>query len=345
MSKSTILTFTVSFGLLCFAAANAYAAPGAEPYKPTNTFRVGAEGRWDYVTVDSDHRLLYVTRTTHTMVIDASTGKTVADIPGQKGNHGVALVPKAGRGFITDGKDGSVVIFDLKTNAVLGTVKTADDADGIIYDPASNKVIMSCGDANALVTISPDVDPKTGKADAPIELGGKPEFLAADGNGKVYVCLEDKDEVAVVDTKTMKATAKWPTAPGGVPVGMALDAANHRLFVGCRNPQKLIVMNADDGKVLADFPIGAGCDSTKFDDGFIFSSCGDGTMTVVREADPQKFDVVQTVTTRQGAKTMAVDPQTHEVFLPTAEFEPAAGTRNRPVAKPDTFMILVFGRS
>lgn len=344
MSRFVQLAFVVLVAVACFVSLSAHAAAGAETYKPTNTFHLGGDGRWDYVTVDADHRLLYVTRTTHTMVIDATSGKMVADIPGQKGNHGVALVPAAGRGFITDGEDGSVVIFDLKSNAILGTVKTADDADGIIYDPASNKVLMSCGDANALVPISPEVDPKSGKADTPVELGGKPEFLAADGNGKVYVCLEDKDEVAVVDTKTMKAIAKWPVAPGGAPVGMALDAANHRLFVGCRKPQKLIVMNTDDGKVLADFSIGAGCDGTKFDDGYIFSSCGDGTMTVVHETTPQKFDLVQTVTTHVGAKTMGVDPKTHELFLPTAEFEPAAGTRNRPTPKPDTFMILVFGR-
>ena len=234
-------------------------------YHVSQTFHVGGEGGWDYLTVDPEHKLLYVPRSTHTMVLDARTGKTVADIPGQKRNHGVAIVPSAGRGFITDGKDASVTVFDLKTYAVLGKVKTAEDADGVIYDPASGKVLVVCGDAGVLIPISPDLDLATGNADAAVELGGKPEFLAADGKGKAYINLVDKDQVAVVDTKTMKVVDKWPTTPGGSPVGMSMDLARRRLFIGCRKPQKLVVMDADNGKVLADFPIGAGVDATKFD--------------------------------------------------------------------------------
>jgi DNA-binding beta-propeller fold protein YncE len=272
-------------------------------------------------------------------VIDAHTGKTVADIPGQKRNHGVAIVPSTGRGFITDGADGSATIFDLKSYSVLGKIKAADDADGVIYDPASGKVLVVCGDAGVLIPISPDLDPATGKADAAVELGGKPEFLAADGQGKVYVNLVDKDQVAVVDTKAMKVLAKWPTSPGGAPVGMAIDSAHRRLFVGCRRPQKLIVMNADDGKVLADFPIGAGVDATKFD-GDAFASCGDGTLSVVRETTPGKFELVQTVETARGARTMGIDPTTHTLYLPTAEFEPQTQGQSRPRPKPDSFMIV-----
>src|SRR5262249_49331604 len=158
----------------------------------------------DYLTVDGEHKLLYVPRSTHTMVLDAKTGKKVGDIPGQQRNHGVALVPKAGRGFISDGRDGSVTIFDLKTNQALGKVKADDDADGIIYDEASDKVMVVCGDAGVVIPMSPDVDPKNGKADAAVDLGGKPEFLASDGKGRVYINLENKNLVAVVDTKTMK---------------------------------------------------------------------------------------------------------------------------------------------
>src|SRR5882672_4415265 len=228
------------------------------------TFHIGGEGGMDYVTLDANSHRLYVPRSTHTMVIDADSGKTLADIPGQKHNHGVALVPEAGRGFISDG-DGAVVIFDLKTNAVLGTVAAQPDADGIIYDKATGLVLVSCGDDGTLVTIKADVDPKTGSIDTPIDLGGKPEFLAANGAGKVYVNLEDKDQIAVVDLKARKVLAHWPVAPGGAPVGMSIDPAKHRLFVGCRKPQKMIVMSTEDGKVLADLPIGAGVDATKFD--------------------------------------------------------------------------------
>jgi outer membrane protein assembly factor BamB len=312
-------------------------------YHVSQIFHIGGEGAWDYLTVDSEHHLLYVTRTTHTMVIDAQTGKTVADIPGQKRNHGVALVPAVGRGFITDGSDGSVTVFDLKTYAVLGKVQTADDSDGIIYDPASGKVLVVCGDPGLLIPISPDVDLATGKADAPVDLGGKPEFLAADGTGKAYINLVNKDEVAVVDTKTMRVVDKWPTTPGGAPTAMSMDTTRRLLFIGCRRPQKLVVMDADDGKILANFPIGAGVDATKFD-GNDFASCGDGTLTVVGETSPEKFEVVQTVQTLKGARTMGVDPSTHTLYLPTADLEPQQG-HGRPRPKPGTFKIVVVSPS
>jgi hypothetical protein len=185
------------------------------------------------------------------------------------------------------------------------------------------------------------VDPKAGQADAAVSLGGKPEFLVADGKGKVFINLVDKDQVAVVDTKAMKVVAKWPTAPGGSPVGLSMDAAHGRLFVGCRKPQKLIVMSTEDGKVLADLPIGAGVDATRFDNGYAFASCRDGSLAVARETSPGKFEIVQDLKTRPGAKTMDVDPKTHAVFLPTAEFGEQTDARGRPVPKPDTFMVLV----
>jgi DNA-binding beta-propeller fold protein YncE len=277
------------------------------------------------------------------MVLDANTGKTVADIPGQKRNHGVAIapaVPAGGRGFITDGEDASVTVFDLVTYAVLGKIKTADDADGIIYDPASDRVLVACGDAGVMVPISPNVDPKTGKADPAVDLGGKPEFLTADGQGKVYINLEDKDLVAVVDTKAMKVVAKWSVAPGGSPVGMSMDRVKRRLYVGCRKPQKLIVMSADDGKVVADLPIGTGVDATRFD-GDAFASCRDGTLAVARETAPGKFEIVQTVSTPRGARTMDVDPTTHTIYLPAAEFGPPMEGERRPQPKPGSFMVVV----
>jgi len=278
------------------------------------------------------------------MVLDANTGKTVADIPGQKRNHGVAIATSAGRGFITDGADASVTVFDLKTYSVLGKVKTAEDSDGVIYDSASGKVLVVCGDAGVLIPISPDLDLATGKADAAVELGGKPEFLAADGQGKAYVNLVDKNQVAVVDTKAMKVINKWSVAPGGAPVGMSMDVGRRRLFIGCRRPQKLVVMDANGGKVVADLSIGAGVDATKFD-GDAFASCGDGTLAVAQETEPGKFQVVQTVQTPRGARTMGLDPTTHTLYLPTAEFEPAAEGQSRPRPKPGTFMIVVVSRS
>jgi hypothetical protein len=305
------------------------------------TFHVGGEGGFDYITVDAANSRLYVPRTTHTMVIDADSGKTLADIPGQKHNHGVALVPKAGRGFISDGS-GAVVIFDLKTNLVLGTIAAKPDTDAIIFDEASGLMLFDSGDEGVLMTLKPDVDPKNGTIDAPIELGGKPEYLAADGAGKVYINLEDKNEVVVVDIRARKVIAHWPVTPGGSPVGMSIDTKKRRLFIGCQNPQKLIVMSADDGKVLADLPIGAGVDATKFDGKNVFASSRDGKLVVAGESASGKFEIVQTLSTAVGAKTMDIDPSRHKAYLPTAEFEEQKpGATGRPKAKQGTFMIIV----
>ena len=324
-------------------AMGALPATAQSTWQVVNTFHVGGEGGWDYVTVDASQHRFFVTRSTHTQAIDEQTGKVLGDIPGQVRSHGVALVPKLGRGFITDGGgSGSIIVFDLKTYAVLGKIPTMPDSDGIIYDGKLNKVIAVSGDGNALMTLSPDIDPKTGKIDPRIQLGGAPEFLASDGSGKVYVNLEDKDLVAVVDLQTRKVVARWPVAPGGHPVGMAIDPATHRLFVGCRNPQKLVVMSTEDGKVEASVPIGAGVDATRFDQGQAFASCGDGSLIVAGEKSGQ-WAAEQTVKTAAGARTMGLDRQTNHIYLPTAELEPnPSGGRPRP--KPGTFMVVEVGR-
>jgi DNA-binding beta-propeller fold protein YncE len=266
------------------------------------TLQIGGPGGWDYFTVDSSTHRLFVPRSTHTMVIDAESGKTLGDVPGQTRAHGVALVPGVNRGFISDGGgDGAIVIFDLKTYAVIGSIVTQPDTDGIIFDPASGRVLFVSGDGGTLMTLKPDVN-TGGKIDDPIALGGKPEFLASDGAGKVYVNLVDRNEVAVVDIKARKVIARWPVAPGGSPVGMTIDIQKRRLYIGCRGPQKVIVISTDDGKVLADLPIGAGVDATKLDNGQAFASCRDGTLAVINETSPGKFTVVQTLKTGQGRR-------------------------------------------
>jgi len=344
-----VRTISIAIALIVLTTAFARAqtdalAADAGPFKVTNTFHIGGDGGWDYLTVDPEAKLLYVPRSTHTMILSEADGKTVADIPGQQRNHVVAVVPDLHRGFITDGKAGDVTVFDTSTHEVLGKIKADTDADGVIYDPASKKVLVVCGDAGCLIPIAADVDPKSGEADAKIDLGGKPEFLAADGAGKAYINLEDKSQVAVVDVKEGKVLDHWPVAPGGSPVGMAIDPEHRRLFIGCRNPQKLIVMSADDGKVQADLPIGAGVDATKFDDGYALASCRDGTLAVAKETSPGKWEIVQTVKTPPGARTMGLDPTTHTLYLPTAEFEPAKPGERRPTAKKDSFMVVVVTR-
>lgn len=323
-----------------FAAA-ALTASAQSNWKVVDTFHAGGDGGWDYVTTDAPHHRLFVTRSTHTIAVDENTGKVLGDIPGQTRSHGVALVPELGRGFITDGGGaGAIVVFDLNSYAVLGKIPAVADVDGIIYDAKLKRVLVVSGDGNELLTFNPAIDVKTGKLDPPIPLGGAPEFLASDGSGKAYINLEDKDLVAVVDLKTRTVVARWPVAPGGHPVGMAMDPATHRLFVGCRNPQMLVVMNAGTGAVEASLPIGAGVDATRFDAGEAFASTGDGNLTVAGQQNG-KWVVEQTVATAKGARTMGLDRTTHRIFLPTAELEPAATGRPRP--KPGTFMIVEVG--
>ena len=307
------------------------------------TFHVGGEGGFDYITIDAKSHRLYVPRSTHTMVIDADSGATVGDIAGQKHNHGVAVVPELARGFISDGA-GSIIIFDLKTNAVLGTVAAKDDADGIIYDKSTGLVLVACGDAGVLITLKADADPKTAVIDVPMELGGKPEYLAADGTGKVYVNLEDKDQVAVVDLKARKVVAHWPVAPGGSPVGLSIDPEKHRLFIGCRKPQKMLVMRTEDGKIVADLPIAVGVDATRWDGNQALASTREGKLSVAEEKNGT-WQTVQTVTTGLGTKTMDIDNEEHKIYLPTAEFDqPKPGATGRPTAKPGTFMIVVVAQ-
>lgn len=311
-------------------------------WKVSKTFHIGGEGGWDYVTADPDNHRLFVPRSTHTMILDADSGKILGDVPGQKIAHGVAIVPRLSRGFITDGGgSGAVIVFDLKSYSVLGRLAAVPDADGIIYDPGTDLILISAGDSNSLLAFKPGIDPQNGKIDAAIPLEGAPEFLAADGQGKAYVNLEDKSLVAVVDLHARKVVARWTVAPGGQPVGMSMDPKLHLLFIGCRKPQQLVVMNTENGKVEDSLPIGVGVDATAFYDSQAFASCRDGSLTVADLKNGKlKLDAI--VKTPEGARTLAVDRTNHRLYLPTAEFEPA--TTGRPKAKPGTFMILVVER-
>jgi DNA-binding beta-propeller fold protein YncE len=316
------------------------ALPAQTHWAVAKTFHIGGDGGWDYVTVDAPRHRLFVTRSTHTMAIDTNSGKVLADIPGQIRSHGIALVPKLDRGFITDGGgSGAILVFDMKTYKVLGRIHTMPDSDGIIYDSAANRVLAVSGDSHALMVLNPDTDPTNGKMDSTIDLGGAPEFLASDGSGRVYINLPDENQVAVVDLHARKVIARWPVAPGGKPVGMAIDREHHLLFIGCRGPQKLIVMNTENGKIVAALPIGSGNDAVRYFDGQAFASCRDGSLTVVGEK-AGRFEVEQKIATADGARTQGLDKITREIFLPTAQLEPSPSGRH-PKAKPGTFEIVV----
>jgi len=329
-------------GLLFTIALVAGSVPGLAQthWTVAQTFHTGGEGGWDYVTVDAPHHRFFVTRQTHTQAIDENTGAVLADIPGQIRSHGVALVPKLDRGFITDGGgSGAILVFDMKTYKVLGRIPTMPDSDGIICDPYMNLVLAVSGDGSALMTIPPGIDLASPKIEAPIALGGQPEFLAADASGRVYINIPDQNLVEVVDLHSRKVVAHWPVAPGGRPVGMAIDPAHHRLYIGCRGPQKLVVMSTETGHVEAALPIGAGNDAVRFLDGQAFASCRDGSLTIVGEKDG-KFDVEQSLQTADGARTMGLDPVAHRIFLPTAQMEPAA-PGSRPKMQPGSFEVVV----
>ncbi len=288
-------------------------------WKVANTIHIGRKGNWDYVTVDAPRHRFFVTRATYTLAISESSGKVLADILGQIRSHGVALVSRLNRGFITDGGgSGAILVFNTRTYKVLGRIATMPVSDGIIYDAKLNRVLAVSGDGNALMVFNPDINPQHGRIGRPIPLGGAPEFLATDGSGKVYVNLANKDLVAVVDLHRRKVIARWPVAPGGRPTGMAMDAARHLLFIGCRHPQKLIVMDARNGKIVAALPIGGVNDAVSYAAGQVFASCGDGTLTVIGEK-AGKFEVEQKLTTARGARTMGLDWGRQEIFLPAAQ--------------------------
>ena len=340
--------------VVCLSAVAAARAADPQPYRVLQKYEVGGEGRWDYLIVDAEARRLYVTRQTHVMVLDADSGKVVGDIPETEGVHGVALAPEFGRGFTSNGRANTATIFDLKTLKVIDTVTTGENPDAILFDPFTKRVFTFNGrskDATAF-------DPESGKVLGTIPLEGKPEFAVSDGKGQVFVNIEDKSEVVRIDPKELKVTARWPLAPGEEPSGLALDAKNRRLFAVCGN-EKMVVLDADSGKVVTTLPIGKGTDAAAFDPetGYAFSSNGDATLTVVHEDDPAHFTVAQTVETQRGARTMALDPKTHKVFLPTARFEAPASApasapatsapttgRARPTPVPGSFAILVVGR-
>lgn len=319
--------------------------PAATGYHVLRTYEVGGEGGWDYLTIDSDSRRLFVSRSTHVMVIDADTGKVAGDIADTSGVHGIALAPDLGRGFTSNGKAGTSTVFDLKTLAPITTVKTGDNPDAILYDAFTKRVFTMNGRSSD----STAIDAATAKVVGTVALGGKPEFAVADGQGKIFVNLEDKSEVVEFDAKELKVLAHWPLAPGEEPSGMAIDLKNHRLFIGCGN-QKMVVMDSQNGKVLATPAIGEGVDANAFDPttACAFSSNGDGTLTVVHEDDPSTFKVLENAPTGMRARTLALDMKTHNVYLPTAKFEPVEETkgekRARPKMIPGTFAILVVGK-
>jgi DNA-binding beta-propeller fold protein YncE len=308
-------------------------------YRITHTYPIGGEGSWDYLVPDAANHRLYIGRSDRVMVVDERTGKLVGEVSGIHGAHGTAIVNSVGRGFATSGEDSSVVIFDLTSLKQVGRVHAAEDADAIIYDPASNRVFTFNGDAHSSTVI----DPAAGRLVTNIELGGKPEYGVSAGDGKVYANLTDIGEIVEIDAKALRVTRRWAAAPCKNPVSMAIDVRHQRLFSGCRSGV-MAISDYKTGKVVTTVPIGAGVDGAGFDPatGDAFASNADGTLSVIHQDSPDTYRVVQTLGTMERSRNMTVDPSTHAVWLAGAKFEPVpAGSRQRPKLIPGSFVLLV----
>ena len=327
-----------AFALL---AATAAFAQQASSYRIAHTYTLGGEGRWDYVVPDPPNHRLFIARQDRLMVVDEDTGKLLGEVTGIDGAHGTAPVDAAGRGFATSGNDGTVRVFDLKTFKVLDKIPAAEDADAVIYDPASGRVFTFNGDAHSSTVI----DPRTVKLVTNIQLGGKPEYGASAGDGKVYANLTDISEVVEIDAKSATVSRRWPTAGCKQPVSMAIDTVHHRLFSGCRSGV-MAISDYRAGKVVATVPIGTGVDGAGYDpaSGDAFASCANGTLTVIHQDSPDQYHVSQTLQTPEGSRNMGLDPTNHRVYVVSAKFGPAPGGRGRAPVLPGTFALMVIER-
>jgi DNA-binding beta-propeller fold protein YncE len=303
-----VFLFLAVFGAsICIAQTSVSKSPASSVYHLLKRIEVGGEGGWDYLFADAESHRLYVSHSTKVIVIDTKTEKVIGEIPNTNGVHGIAVADKLGRGFVSNGRDNSVTVFDLKSLKKLDDVKVGKNPDAIIYDAATKRVFaFNGGSSDATV-----IDAASGKIAGTIALGGKPEFATSDGKGMVFVNIEDKSEVATIDARNLTIKARWSIAPGKEVSGMAIDPKTHRLFIVCSN-EKMIVMNADNGKVVADLAIGEDSDAAGFNPKtkLAFSSNGTGTLTIVREDSANKFSIIESVITQRGARTMALDTKT-----------------------------------
>jgi DNA-binding beta-propeller fold protein YncE len=345
---------SLSLSLLCFTlfATTICASPADPGYHLIKKIPLGAAPGggedFDYITVDSAARRVYLSHGAEVKVIDADNFSDVGTISGLKRCHGVLIRPELGKGFITDGEAGSVAVFDLKTLKISTRIKTAADTDSIIYDPASKLIFTFNGDSKNATAI----DPVKQTVVKVIDMGGGVEYPVSDGQGTIFDDNEEKNDVVVLDTHTFKIKARWPIAPAGGPTGMAMDVGHRRLFSAGRTPPILVMMDAGSGKVIQSLPIGEGVDGDIFEPetGLLYISVEDGRIHIFHEDTPDKLTEVQTVKTEFGARTMGFDPKTHYLFLTTADFgpKPPAPTKENPEAErlpiPGTFRVLIYGR-
>jgi YVTN family beta-propeller protein len=316
-------------------------ASAQSSYKPVASIPIGGEGGWDILTIDDAARRLYLSHATKVVVVDLEKNAVIGEIADTPGVHAFVAVAELQRGFSSNGKEDKSSVVDLKTFATTSKVEVGKNPDAVACDRKRGEVYVFNHSGNSATVI----DAKSEKVVATIPLGGSPEFPAVDAAaGRVYINLEDKSEVAVIDTAKHEVIAHWPLAPGEEPTGIALDVAHHRLFATCHN-KMLVMLDTGSGKVVATAPMCSGADGCAFDDAtqLVFASCGEGVTTIAKEEGPDKLSVVQTLQTQRGARTIALDPKTHRIYLPTADFGPPASPNGRPSIVPNTMRLLVYG--
>lgn len=334
MKKSIILS-----ALIVSTCINVNAQKGFHILK---AFHIQSGGGWDYIAIGPGNNRLYVSHGTQVNILNQTTGDSTGVIENTTGVHGIAFDKSQNRGYTSNGRLNNVTVFDLTSNAVITQIATGINPDAIMYEPFTKKIITCNGRSKNLSII----DPVTNKLIDSVDVGGKPETAVSNGTGKLYVNIEDKNEIVVVDLKTYKVEAHWPLAPAEEPTGLAFDKTTNRLFAGCGN-KYLAIVDAANGKVIQTLPIGDGCDGAGFDPATknIFTSNGDGTMSVYHEKAADKFELVANVATKRGARTIAVDEQSHLIYLPASDYEPADPNvpKSRPKMIPGTFQVLVVG--
>jgi YVTN family beta-propeller protein len=338
MKKNIISTITI---LVLFPLSQLQAQK-EKPFHLIKTFHIVSGGGWDYIAVGPGNNRLYISHGTQVNILDKTTGDSIGVIENTTGVHGIAFDKANNKGFTSNGRLNTVTVFDLKTNAVITQIATGQNPDAIMYEPFTKKIITCNGRGKNLSII----DPVTNKLIDSIAVGGKPETAVSNGAGKVYVNIEDKNEIVEVDLKTSSVEAHWQLAPAEEPTGLAFDKTTNRLFAGCGN-KLLAVVDATNGKVIQTLPIGDGCDGAGFDAATknIFTSNGDGTLSVYHEKSADTFELLANVATKRGARTITVDEQTHWIYLPTADFEPQdPSVKTRPKMIPGTFQVLVIGQ-
>ena len=341
MKKHFVIIRALTFcSLLIFISSNKLIAQSASGYRVEKVYHIASSGGWDYIAAGPGNNRLYVSHGGQVNILDETTGDSIGVIPNTTGVHGIAFVPALGKGYTSNGRLNNITVFDLKSNQILSQISAGTNPDAIMYDEFSKLIITCNGRSNDLSL----VDPYTEKLVATIPVGGKPETAVSDGKGKIYVNIEDKNEIAAIDIMSRKELNRWSLSPSEGPTGLAIDLKTNRLFAGC--DKTLVISDATAGKVIGRVTIGDGCDGVAYDAalGYIFASCGEGVLSIVQAVNGTEYKLLENITTKASARTIGLNEKTHTVYLPAAEFgKAAAGTR--PPVVPGTFQVLVVKRS